>query len=135
MKPRPRLCCLLLAATTTASNAFAETPPAPFPVHAARAHVGAVAVRAGAIARGQQPTASRRDPLRNGAVIGAIVGAVATFTFGAYLCHAIREEGDRSCLPPALLLAGAGAGAGAAAGAGIDALFGQRPIVQISVHF
>ena len=63
-----------------------------------------------------------RDSLRNGAVIGALVGGIGTFAFGMYLCRAIREEGDPPCLKPALVLAGVGAGAGAAAGAGIDAL-------------
>jgi hypothetical protein len=82
----------------------------------------------------QQNTASR-DTLKNGALVGAIVGAAATFAFGMYLCHAIREEGDPPCLKPALVLAAVGGGAGALVGAGIDALRLRHPTLSVSVRF
>jgi hypothetical protein len=82
-----------------------------------------------------QQNAAPRDPLKNGALIGAIVGAVGTFGFGMYLCHAIREDGDPPCLRPALVLAAVGAGAGALTGAGIDALLVRHPPFRLSVRF
>ena len=64
-----------------------------------------------------------RDSVKNGAVIGAIIGAVALGGFVGWLCNALQEPSDPSCVPGTLLYTGVGAGIGAAAGAGIDALF------------
>jgi hypothetical protein len=68
-----------------------------------------------------------RDSLKNGATIGAIIGGVALGGFVGWLCNALQEPSDPSCLPPALLYTGIGAGIGAVAGLGIDALFARQP--------
>ncbi|HEX6315217.1 MAG TPA: hypothetical protein VFZ73_10185 [Gemmatimonadaceae bacterium] len=78
---------------------------------------------------------SRRDSLRNGAHIGAIVGGVIMAIGIAWLCLATHEKGDPSCVGPVLFWTAAGAGAGALAGAGIDSLFGRRIVLQSSVRF
>jgi hypothetical protein len=82
-----------------------------------------------------EQNATPRDPLKNGALIGAIIGAVTSFGFVMYLCHALREEGDPPCLLPSLAVAGAGAGAGALIGVGIDALQSRHPVIRFSVRF
>jgi hypothetical protein len=56
-------------------------------------------------------------------VIGAIIGAAALGGFVGFLCNALQEPSDPSCVPGTLLYTGIGAGIGAAGGAGIDALF------------
>ena len=78
---------------------------------------------ADALAAEQPPTRERRDSVKNGALIGAVVGGIALGGFVGWLCHMLQEPSDPSCLPPSLLYTGVGAGIGAAAGAGIDALF------------
>ena len=62
------------------------------------------------------------DSLKNGALIGAVIGGVALGGFVSWLCNMLQEPSDPSCLGGSLLYAGVGAGIGAAAGAGIDAL-------------
>jgi len=47
---------------------------------------------------GQQRLGSR-DSLRNGAIIGAVIGAAAFGAFAAVLCNAYQEEDGASCLP------------------------------------
>jgi hypothetical protein len=69
----------------------------------------------------------RDDSIKNGAIIGAIVGAIALGGFVGWLCHMLQEPTDPSCVPPSLLYTGIGAGIGAAAGAGIDALTARQP--------
>lgn len=64
----------------------------------------------------------KRDSVKNGALIGAVVGAIALGGFVGWLCNMLQEPSDPSCVPPSLLYTGVGAGIGAAAGAGIDAL-------------
>lgn len=63
------------------------------------------------------------DSLKNGALIGAVIGGVALGGFVSWLCNMLQEPSDPSCVPASLLYAGVGAGLGAAGGAGIDALF------------
>ena len=67
------------------------------------------------------------DSKKNGAIIGAIVGGVALGGFVGFLCNALKEPGDPSCLPWTLLYVGVGAGIGAVAGLGIDALIARQP--------
>ena len=78
---------------------------------------------------GAQPASTnRRDPLSNGAIVGAVIGAVLLGAYGVYLCHALDfgwEPDDDSWLGDAAIGAGFGAMVGAPAGAGIDALFAQ----------
>jgi hypothetical protein len=81
----------------------------------------------------QSPTTSeRRDSLKNGALIGAAIGAGTLGGFGLFICQVLKEPGDPSCWPGTLAIAGIGAGIGAAAGAGIDALIDRRPMVPRS---
>ena len=70
---------------------------------------------------------SSRDSIKNGAIIGAVIGGIAMGAFTTYLCHALKEEGDPSCWRGVLTISALGAGAGAAAGAGLDALFARTP--------
>ena len=80
--------------------------------------------------KAEQPSKREdRDSVKNGALIGAIIGGIAMGGFVGWLCNALKEPGDPSCLGGTLVWTGIGAGAGAAAGAGIDALFmrSRRP--------
>jgi hypothetical protein len=81
-----------------------------------------------------RPATARQDSLKNGAVVGAVVG-IAAALFGVYLCNAVGEEGDPPCWRGALALGAIGAGVGAAAGIGIDAARSRQPAIrQIAVH-
>lgn len=77
----------------------------------------------------EQPSVNRqsRDSVKNGAVIGAVIGAIALGGFVGWLCNMLQEPSDPSCLPQSLLYTGVGAGIGAAAGAGVDAMFAKPP--------
>lgn len=77
----------------------------------------------------EQPSVNRqsRDSVKNGAAIGAVIGAIALGGFVGWLCNMLQEPSDPSCLGPSLLYTGVGAGIGAGAGAGIDALFAKQP--------
>jgi hypothetical protein len=70
-----------------------------------------------------QPTQRRlsRDSLRNGAIIGAVVGAVGLGALGAFICNLHQEEGGASCLPDTLRGAAIGAAIGTGAGVAVDA--------------
>jgi hypothetical protein len=78
---------------------------------------------ADALAAEQPAMRERRDSVKNGTLIGAVIGGIALGGFVGWLCKALQEPGDPSCLGPSLLYTGVGAGIGAAGGAGIDALF------------
>ncbi len=81
----------------------------------------------------EQPTPrDDRDSLKNGTLIGAIIGGVALGGFVTFLCNALQEPSDPSCAPPSLLYTGIGAGIGAAAGAGIDALFVRSAFAPVT---
>ena len=78
--------------------------------------------------KAEQPAMrERRDSVKNGAVIGAVIGAIALGGFVGWLCNALQEPSDPSCVPGTLLYTGIGAGIGAAAGAGLDAVFARSP--------
>ena len=66
-----------------------------------------------------------RDSVKNGAIIGAVLGDAGMGGFVTWLCHMLKEPGDPSCWKGVAVWTGIGAGAGAAAGAGIDALFAR----------
>ena len=80
---------------------------------------------------------SSRDTLKNGAIIGAIVGAVGLGAFGAFICNLYQEEGGASCLPDALRGAAIGAAIGTGAGVAVDAAFTRHAgvTVRIGVRF
>ena len=88
---------------------YAEKP-------AARIIISEKAV-ADALAAEQPSMRDDRDSLKNGALIGAVIGGIAMGGFVGWLCNALREPGNPSCLGGTLVWTGIGAGAGAAAGA------------------
>lgn len=81
-------------------------------------------------------TQGQRDSLKNGAVIGAIVGAAVMGTGVGLLCKALQEPTDPSCWGSAGIGALYGAGIGVAAGVGLDALFvkGQRAVQPVLIR-
>lgn len=128
------LLCLTVVIALGAPGLLAQELTSPSLAMRAAEHVSAgTGVRDARATSPFQQAQSERDSIRNGAIIGAIVGAASTFAFGMYLCQAIGE--DEPCLRPVLVLAGVGAGAGALTGAGIDALFVRRPIARVTVRF
>ncbi|HEX6162004.1 MAG TPA: hypothetical protein VFZ31_01475 [Vicinamibacterales bacterium] len=117
-----RIVVLIFAAT---SPAFAQAPA----IEAAQPRlIISERALAGGLDR-MPPAVQSRDSVRNGAIIGAVIGAVALAAPGAWICHMLKEPGDPPCLKGVLTLGAVGAGVGAAAGAGVDALFvrDQRP--------
>jgi hypothetical protein len=87
---------------------------------------------ADALAAEQPALREDRDSLKNGALIGAIIGGAALGGFVTFLCNALQAPSDPSCVPPSLLYTGIGAGIGAAAGAGIDALFARSASAPVT---
>lgn len=75
------------------------------------------------------------DSLKNGAIIGAVIGGIATGTFMGLLCHALNDTDNPNCWKATLLWGGIGAAAGGGIGAGVDALFGRRTTFAASVRF
>ncbi len=80
---------------------------------------------------------SSRDTLKNGAIIGAVVGAVGLGALGAFICHLYREGGGASCLPDTLRAAAIGSAIGTGAGVAVDAALTQHAgvTVRIGVKF
>ena len=107
--------------TTHPSLALAQSAPPARLIISKRAFADALAAPAMA------QTTHRRDSLKNGAIVGAIVGAAVFGGSVTFLCNALQEPSDPSCLGSSLLGIGMGAGIGAAAGAGIDALAQRSP--------
>ena len=117
-------CLVLLPVAATAQhNSSTGAPP--------RLLISETAV-ADALAAEQPALRDDRDSLKNGALIGAIIGGAALGGFVTFLCNALQEPSDPSCLPPSLLYTGIGAGIGAAAGAGIDALFARSALAPVT---
>ena len=71
--------------------------------------------------------ANQRDSVKNGMIIGALVGALAMGAGAGLLCKALQEPTDPSCWKSVGVGGLYGAGIGVAAGAGIDALFVRQP--------
>ena len=77
-----------------------------------------------------------RDSLRNGAIIGTVIGAAAFGALAAVLCNAYQAKGDDSCLPDTLRFAAIGGAIGAGAGLAIDAARSHRGVtVRIAIRF
>jgi hypothetical protein len=76
---------------------------------------------------------SSRDSLKNGAIMGAVVGAVGLGAFGALICHLYQEEGGPSCLPDTLRVAAIGAAIGTGAGVAVDAALTRNAGVAVRV--
>ena len=77
---------------------------------------------ADAIVRREQPRASTRDSLKNGGIVGAIVGALALGTASAVICKLYQEEGGASCWPDTWRGVAIGGAIGAGAGVAVDAV-------------
>jgi hypothetical protein len=87
-------------------------------------------------ADGRAPAgAVSRDSLRNGAVIGAVIGAASFGAFVASLCHVHRESGGPSCAPVALRFAAIGGAIGLGAGIAIDVALSAGPTVRVTIAF
>ncbi|HEX6324262.1 MAG TPA: hypothetical protein VFZ36_11095 [Vicinamibacterales bacterium] len=136
---------IALSLTATLSNPAAVPPVAPV-VAALEAGRPGLAVQAAALADAAVPAvpAAGRparmppggDSLKNGAVIGGVVAAVAAGSFLYTLCHAMDDTGgDADCARPSLIFAGVAGAGGAAVGAGIDALFARAPSLRMRVRF
>jgi hypothetical protein len=76
-----------------------------------------------------------RDTLKNGAIIGAVVGAVGLGALGAFICNLYQEEGGASCLPDTLRVAAIGAAIGLGAGVAVDAALTRNAGVTVRVGF
>jgi hypothetical protein len=68
------------------------------------------------------PQVQSRDSLKNGAIIGALIGFASLAAPGGWICHMLKEPGDPPCWKGAVTVGAIGAGIGAAVGAGIDAI-------------
>ena len=77
---------------------------------------------------------SSRDTLKNGAIIGAVAGAVALGTVGAFYCHLYQEEGGSSCLSDTLRAAAIGAAIGTGTGLAVDAALTRHPGITIRMR-
>jgi hypothetical protein len=88
-----------------------------------------------ALADSARQGAGSRDSLKNGVIIGAVVGAVAAGVFGAVLCNALQEPGDPSCLTGTLRIAAFGAAVGAGGGLAVDAALSRRSGLRVAVGF
>lgn len=84
----------------------------------------------------QSPQArSSRDSLKNGAIIGAVVGAAALGTLAAVICGVEHEPGTRGCASDTVRFAAIGAGIGIGAGVAVDAALTRRGGVLLRIRF
>ncbi|MGH9237699.1 MAG: hypothetical protein ACRD3G_06635 [Vicinamibacterales bacterium] len=74
-----------------------------------------------------------RDSLKNGAITGAMIGAVGLGGLAAFVCQLYQEEGGASCLPDALRGAAIGAAIGTGAGVAVDAALARHGGVTVRV--
>lgn len=77
---------------------------------------------------------SSRDTLKNGAIVGAVAGALGAGAFGALICHLYQEDGGASCWPDALRVAAIGAAIGTGTGLAVDAALTRQPGVAVRVR-
>lgn len=82
---------------------------------------------ADALATEQAAINTQRDSVKNGTIIGALLGAAIMGVGVTYLCNALKEPGDPPCWKSSGLAIAIGAGAGALGGAGLDALLVREP--------
>ena len=68
------------------------------------------------------PRASTRDSLKNGGIVGAIVGAVTFGAVAAVICNLYQEEGGPSCLGDTMRGVLVGAAIGTGVGVTVDAV-------------
>jgi hypothetical protein len=116
-----RTCCIAVLILAFATNATAQTEPRPF-----QPAKLVISERAIAMALDRHPPAppmQSRDSIKNGAIIGAVIGAVVMGAGVGWLCNELKEPGEPSCWRSVATAGALGAGVGAAGGAGLDALF------------
>jgi hypothetical protein len=77
---------------------------------------------------------SSRDTLKNGAILGAVVGAVGLGAFGAFICRLHQEEGGASCLADSVRVAAIGAAIGIGAGVAVDAALSRNAGVMVRIR-
>ena len=119
-----RIGCIVVLIVTSSAPALAQaslSPPTPTKL--------IISDRVLAIGLEKVPPAaqSSRDSVKNGAIIGAVIGFVSLAAPGAWICHMLKEPGDPPCWKGIVTVGAIGAGIGAAAGAGIDALVSRDP--------
>jgi hypothetical protein len=114
----------LVVVSLLMSPLSAQAQPPVAATDAPRLVISDDAIRDGLVASQSDPR-DDHDSIWNGTVIGAVVGGAVMGGFVTFLCNALREPSDPSCLKSSLLATGIGAGAGAAAGAGVDAMLDQ----------
>jgi hypothetical protein len=108
--------CLLLSPLPVAAQQLETRNDAPRLIISDQAIADALATK-------EQPSSSsKRDSVKNGTIIGAVIGAAVMGGFVTFLCHALKEPGDPPCWKSSGLAIAIGAGAGALGGAGVDAL-------------
>jgi hypothetical protein len=90
--------------------------------------ISARAIEDGMAAHAPAQSRQSRDSLKNGTIIGAVIGAVAMAGFVTWLCNELKEPGDPSCWKAVPIGGLYGAGIGAAIGLGIDALAMRQPV-------
>jgi hypothetical protein len=84
---------------------------------------------------GQPPRPrSSRDTVMNGALIGALIGAVGLGAFGAFICHLHQEEGGASCLRDTMRVGAIGAAIGMGAGVAVDAALTSNAGVTVRIR-
>jgi hypothetical protein len=125
----------LLALTLAATLSQPATPPADSPAPQEPLAAQVVSLTRMDEALPTSPSMARTrflppgdDSLKNGAIIGGVIGGVALGGFVHFLCNALDDTGgDQPCWGSTLMWAGIGAAGGAALGAGVDALFARQP--------
>lgn len=131
------LCLALIPAPVLAQPSVRSATAVPF-VPATVRQVPRFSVSAERIQiKGPSPQrVGSRDSLRNGAIIGAVIGAAAFGAFAATLCHAYQEKGGASCVPDTLRFAAIGGAIGTGAGLAIDAARSDRGVtVRLAISF
>jgi hypothetical protein len=131
------LCLALVPAPVLAQSSVRSATAAPFvPPAVRRVPRFSVSAEPLQINPATQQRVGARDSLRNGAVIGAVIGAAAFGAVAAILCHAYQEEGGPSCVPDTLRFAAIGGAVGAGAGLAIDAARTDRGVtVRLAIRF
>lgn len=95
----------------------------------------AVNVVAPTPAAAQPAAGGSRDSVRNGTLLGAVIGAAAAATTAAVLCRAYQEKGGPSCVPDTLRFAAVGGALGAGTGLVIDISRHRGVTVRFGVRF
>ena len=81
------------------------------------------------------PPRSSPDTLKNGAIVGALVGAVTLGAFGALICNLEQEPGAGNCLSDTLRVAAIGAGIGAGIGLAVDVARTRQAGITVRLGF